>query len=66
MGLESVKDLLNIRFVFEEIDPAKTGVVINKTNIIFETSGLGNGRTPNIRVNQFKRHSRNTMRGMIR
>jgi hypothetical protein len=28
MGLEGVEDLLNIRLVFEEINPAKTRVVI--------------------------------------
>jgi hypothetical protein len=64
--LEGVEDLLNIRLVFEKINPAKPRVVINKTNIVLKTSGGGNSRTPNIRVDQLKRHSGHTMRCSIR
>jgi hypothetical protein len=35
MGLESIKNLLNIRLVLEEINPAKTRMIINKANIVF-------------------------------
>jgi hypothetical protein len=38
MGLKSVKHLLNIGFMFEEIDPAKTRVVIHKTNVVLVPS----------------------------
>jgi hypothetical protein len=51
ISLESIEYLLNIRLVFNKIDPTKTCVIIDKTDIIFETSRRGNGRTPNIGVN---------------
>ena len=51
VSLESVKDLLNIRLMFEEINPTESGLVINKTDIIFVTTGRSNSRSPNIGVN---------------
>ena len=50
ISLESIEHILNIRLVFNEIDPTKTCVIIDKTDIIFETSRGGNRRTPNIGV----------------
>ena len=38
MSLKVVENLLNIRLVFEQINPAKTRVVINKANIILVPS----------------------------
>jgi hypothetical protein len=65
MSLESIKHLLDIRFVFKKINPAKTRVVINETNIVLKTTRRSNCRTPNIRVNELKRCSGNTMRQTI-
>ena len=62
MGLKCIKDVFDIRFVFEEIDPAKTRVVIHKANIILVPLRRGCSRTPNVGVNQFKRYSGNTER----
>jgi hypothetical protein len=65
MSLKSIKHPFNIRFMFKEVDPAKTRIVIDKANIILKTTGRSNSRTPNIRVYKFKRHSGNTMRQSI-
>jgi hypothetical protein len=65
MSLESIKHPLNIRFVVKKVNPAKTRVVINETNIVLKTTRRGNCRTPNIRVNKLKRCSGNTMRQTI-
>ena len=34
MSLEIIEDLLNVRFVFYKIYPAKTRVVINEANVV--------------------------------
>jgi hypothetical protein len=65
MSLKSIKHPFNIRFMFKEIDPAKTRIVIDKANIVLKTTGRSNSRTPNIRVYKLKRHSGNTMRQSI-
>ena len=51
MSLKSIENLLNIRFVLEKINPTKTGVVVNKTNIVLIPPGRGNSRAPNIGMN---------------
>jgi hypothetical protein len=51
MSLEVIEDLFNVRLMFDKIYPAKMGIIINETNIVFKTSRGGNGRTPNIGVN---------------
>jgi hypothetical protein len=38
MSLERIEDLLNIRLVLQEINPAETRIVINKTHIILKTT----------------------------
>jgi hypothetical protein len=60
MVLKSVKDALNIRFVFNQINPGIVIVVINKANIILKSSGGRQSRTPNISMNELKRRLRNT------
>jgi hypothetical protein len=65
MSLKSIENLLNIGFVLKKVNPTKTRIVINKTDIVFETTRGGHSRTPNIGMNQFKRHSGNTMRQII-
>jgi hypothetical protein len=66
MSLESIENLLDIRLMFQEINPAKTRIVINEANIVFKTTRRSNGRTPNIGVNQLKRLSGHMLRRMIR
>ena len=39
MSLESIEHLLNIRLIFNKINPAKPGVVINTANIVFVLKG---------------------------
>jgi hypothetical protein len=51
MSLKRIENLLNIRVVFQEINPAETRIVINKAHIILKTTRGSNGRSPNIRVN---------------
>ena len=51
IGLEGIKHILNIRLVFKKINPTKTCVIIDKADIIIETSREGNCRAPNIGVN---------------
>jgi hypothetical protein len=64
MSLKRIKYLFHIRFVFKKIDTTKTRIIINKANIILIPPG-DVGCPPNIRVNQFKRYSRNTRRQRI-
>jgi hypothetical protein len=66
MSLKRIKNLFNIRFVFKKIDPNKTRVVIDKANIVLITAGRSTSGAPNIRMNQFKRHSGNTRGSTIR
>jgi hypothetical protein len=66
MSLEKINYFLNIRFVLKKIDPTMAAVVIHETNIIFVSTREGQGRTPDISVDKFKRCSRNTMRMTIR
>jgi hypothetical protein len=37
IGLEGIKHILNIRLVFKKINPIEMCVIIDKTDIIFET-----------------------------
>jgi hypothetical protein len=39
MCLKRIENLLNIRLVLKEVDPTKTRIIIDKTNIIFVTTG---------------------------
>lgn len=48
MSLKSIEDLLDIRLMFKQINPAETSVVIHKANIIFVPSRRCNSWTPNI------------------
>ena len=48
MSLKVVKNLLNIRLVFKQINPDEARVVINKTNIILVPSRRSKSGTPNI------------------
>jgi cellobiose-specific phosphotransferase system component IIB len=34
MSLKSMKHLLNIRFIFDKIDPAKARIIIDKADIV--------------------------------
>jgi hypothetical protein len=60
MGLKSMKHLLNIRFIFDKIDPAKARIIIDKANIVLVPPRGGTCWTPDIRMNKLKRHSRHT------
>jgi hypothetical protein len=51
MPLELKEHLKYIRFLFEEIQPCKTTIGINKTDIIFVSTNRNLGRTPHIRMN---------------
>jgi hypothetical protein len=51
MRLESIEDLLDIRLMFEKINPTEMRIVINKANIVFKTTRGCNSRPPNIRMN---------------
>ena len=55
MGLESIENLLDIRLMFKEINPAETRVVIDKTNTIIMTTSRSLGRAPYIGINKLKR-----------
>jgi hypothetical protein len=35
MGLENIEDILDIRFMFDDVDPAMATKIINETDIIF-------------------------------
>jgi hypothetical protein len=35
MGLENIEDIIDIRFMFDDVDPAMTTKIINETDIIF-------------------------------
>jgi hypothetical protein len=35
MGLENIEDILDIRFMFDDVDPAMMTKIINETDIIF-------------------------------
>jgi hypothetical protein len=64
MSLERIKDLFNIRLMFKKVYPAKSRVVIHKTDIILipPSPRRNTNRPPNIGVNQLKRLSGNTRR----
>ena len=51
MSLKSIKHLLNVTLVLEEINPREARIVIGRAHIILITSGRGNSRPPNIRMN---------------
>ena len=53
MVLKIIEDLINIRFVFNQINPRVTAEIIHKTHIIFKTTRGCNSRAPNIRMNKF-------------
>jgi hypothetical protein len=38
MGLKSVENMLNIRLVFDQINPGVATIIINKTDLILKTS----------------------------
>ena len=48
MSLEKTKFLEDIRFIFEQIYPAKLAKIINKADIIFLSSYKDGSRTPNV------------------
>ena len=66
MILEIIKDLFNIRFVFKEINPSITIVVIQESNIIFKTPTRHLSRSPNISMNKLKWKSFNMNKIIIR
>jgi hypothetical protein len=41
MVLKSIKDALNIRFMFDQINPGVTTVIIDETDIILKTPQEG-------------------------
>jgi hypothetical protein len=60
MSLKGIENFFYIRFVFKEINPAKTRIVINKANIVLVPPRGDTGRPPNIIMNQYKRYRRDT------
>jgi hypothetical protein len=66
ISLESIKYLFNVRLVFKKINPSESRIIIYETNIVLVPPGGRTCFTPNIRMNKFKRGSRNTRRSTIR
>jgi hypothetical protein len=58
MGLEGEENVLHISSINHKINPREFFKVINKTNVIFIATNRYRGRTRDIRMNEFKRHSR--------
>ena len=65
-ALKFTELLKDFRFKFEHVDPSVFAIVVNKTNIVLFASCGNSSRTPNIRVNKFKRMRRHTLRSRIR
>jgi hypothetical protein len=61
-SLKFLKILKDFRFVFEQIDPSKLAIDINKTDIIFITAYGLTSRTPNNREDKLQRRFRHTRR----
>jgi len=60
---KAVKDF---RFVIKRIDPSESREIINKDNMVFASTDRGNGRCPNIQMNQIQRLKRNPSRSIER
>jgi hypothetical protein len=58
MGLKGENNVLHISSINHKINPCEFCKVINKANIIFIATNRYRGRTLDIRMNEFKRHSR--------
>jgi hypothetical protein len=51
MFLELKKNIINIRLVFDQIEPSETTISINKAHIKMVSTDRNLGRAPNIGIN---------------
>ena len=64
--LKVLKNLEDLRFLFKEIDPGVSTIIINKGDIISMISNRDRSRTPHIRMYQIKRSTTFIIRASIR
>ena len=53
MVLKIIENLLNIRLMFNKVNPRIAAEIIHKTHIVFKTTRGCQSRAPNIRMHKF-------------